>query len=303
MSKFRNKLLVQNLSVPKQIVYDQHSITIEPVDNNIVQVQLICKGSKPNLQYSYDNLTWNSIGTQKLSISKSGTYKYVLLRGDNPSGFTRNTSYPAGIAITGGGAKVSGNIMALISYTSELLTIPNSYCFFSLFNGEANGYTGSIVDASDLNIPAVNLKDNCYQSMFQRCEQMLYSPTILPATSLRFCCYGYMFNCCSSLITTPILPATILAQNCYQTMFNRCYALKIAPELPATTLVSNCYYQLFRFTGVNQIKCLATSITGTSNWFESVSSSTGTFIKHPDANWSRGISGIPNGWTIENAIL
>ena len=48
---------------------------------------------------------------------------------------------------------------------------------------------------------------------------------------------------------------------------------------------------------------LATDISAETclgNWVKNVST-TGTFVKHPDAKIPTGISGIPSGWTVETA--
>lgn len=81
-------------------------------------------------------------------------------------------------------------------------------------------------------------------------------------------------------------------------------SLITAPELPATDLVNSCYiYMFYNCENLNYIKCLATDISTTDytyNWVSGVAS-TGTFVKHPDMNnWTKGVSGIPNNWTIED---
>ena len=90
-------------------------------------------------------------------------------------------------------------------------------------------------------------------------------------------------------------------------MFSGCKSLTVAPELPATTLATGCYMSMFNdCNNLNYIKCLATDISLTDCTYEWVSgvNPTGTFIKHPDMNdWTTGISGIPSGWTVENAVL
>lgn len=80
-----------------------------------------------------------------------------------------------------------------------------------------------------------------------------------------------------------------------------------APELPATTLAEECYYSLFRgCTSLNHITMLATDISAKnclSNWVGGVSS-TGTFVKHPNmTSLETGASGIPEGWTVEDADI
>lgn len=100
-----------------------------------------------------------------------------------------------------------------------------------------------------------------------------------------------------------ILPATTLVEGCYYMMFLDCRSLTTAPVLPATTLTNLCYGRMFRGTSVNYIKCLATDISAsncTEKWVSGVAAS-GTFVKAASMNdWTSGINGIPNNWTIEN---
>lgn len=65
-----------------------------------------------------------------------------------------------------------------------------------------------------------------------------------------------------------------------------------------TELFSEC-------TSLAKIKCLLEPYPGreiTSDWLNGVSP-TGTFVKHPDATWSSGPNGIPDGWTVEDADI
>lgn len=59
-------------------------------------------------------------------------------------------------------------------------------------------------------------------------------------------------------------------------------------------------------TNLRHIWCDA-QVTGSTqdcfpNWVNNVSA-TGTFVKHPDATWSSGASGIPTNWTVEDADI
>lgn len=116
--------------------------------------------------------------------------------------------------------------------------------------------------------------------------------------------YAGLFNNCTNLMTAPKLPATTLAYECYNIMFSGCTSLANMPELPATNLAQNCYRKMFVYcTNLNYVKCLATTGTdgsNTENWLLNVSP-TGTFVKHPDAVWPTGPSGIPDGWTVIDA--
>ena len=198
-------------------------------------------------------------------------------------------------------------------------------CYQQMFNG-----CTSLITAPEL--PATTLADRCYYRMFQGCTSLTTVPE-LPATTMATYCYGRMFQGCTSLTTVPsnLLPATTLAKNCYSNMFQGCTLLAQIPELPATTLTQYCYFNMFSdctslttapvlpattlasscyagmfnsCTSLNYIKCLATDISATDCTFVWVTdvAETGTFVKKQGINWAEGISGIPNGWAIENNI-
>ena len=151
-------------------------------------------------------------------------------------------------------------------------------------------------------LPATTLETRCYAAMFYGCTSLTKAPE-LPATTAVYLCYDSMFQGCTSLTKAPALPATILGRECYKDMFYGCTSLTKAPELPATTLAEECYSGMFYgCTSLNYIKMLATvwATRPLIKWVEGVSS-TGTFIKHPDANIPTGANGIPSGWTVETA--
>ena len=172
-----------------------------------------------------------------------------------------------------------------------------TYCYESMFRG-----CTSLINAPSL--PATTLAGDCYSHMFRDCTSLVNAPSILPATTLATYCYESMFEGCTSLTTAPALPATTLESYCYKDMFRGCTSLTNAPSLPATTLVQSCYiYMFWGCTNLNYVKMLATENTTKDNlfaWLDGVSS-TGTFIKHPDAVIPSGSDGIPRRWTVETA--
>ena len=222
---------------------------------------------------------------------------------------------------------VRGNIMSLIGFDdfSGMTTLETESIFLNLFRNS------KVVDASKLLLPATTLSSKCYYGMFSVCHYLVTPPSTLPATILANNCYENMFSSCelltsaptisaislantccarmfvgcTSLTTAPSLPATTLAQGCYNQMFERCTSLTTAPELPATTLERNCYLHMFNgCSNLNYVKCLATNLgdaSNTTDWLSGVSAS-GTFVKNSlMSGWSSGVSGIPTGWTVQNA--
>lgn len=148
--------------------------------------------------------------------------------------------------------------------------------------------------------------NTCCYEMFSGCSNLTTPPPILPATELVESCYLRMFNGCENLTTAPVLPATALTSSCYQEMFAGCLKMVSAPDLPAPVLVSSCYSGMFdACVRLAHIKCLATDISAagcTEGWFNG-HRPTGTFTKAAQMNdWSRGVSGIPEAWTVIDAV-
>ena len=201
-------------------------------------------------------------------------------------------------------------------------------CYNYMFNN-----CPSLISAPAL--PATTLAQSCYHSMFSDCTSLLNAPE-LHATELTSSCYAYMFEGCTSLVNAPELPATTLANGCYAHMFEGCTSLVNAPVLPATKLISLCYNTMFAgcsslekveilaesgieniytplahmFNGCENLKRVFCNLkepligddTGTSptnEWLNNVSP-TGKFVKSKGLEWKRGVSGIPEGWEVED---
>ena len=252
----------------------------------------------PDLYYSFDKTEWLFWDHSDLTFTSS---QPVYLCGANPDGFSKPNSWGDACWSTfnaaGDNFSVSGDIMSLISYEHDVTSIPSKYCFHSLFYGCAG-----LVSAPFL--PATTLTEECYSNMFSCCSSLTTAPA-LPATTLAPSCYKSMFVDCTSLTTAPVLPATTLTEGCYSNMFQGCTSLTTAPFLPATTLDSYCYHNMFCYCSqLNYVKCLATDISAdecVADWLFDVSP-TGTFVKAAEMeDWPDGDSGIPEGWTVQNA--
>ena len=281
------------------------------------------------IDYKVNDGEWVSItsntGSSAPTITVNSGDK-LQFRGNNAQYATISWNYNS---FSGSTAlfEVEGNIMSLI-YGDDFKnnsTISSNYAFARLFR-----YCTKLVSAKNLILPATTLTSYCYQEMFNSCTSLTTAPALpattladycyehmfygctklttapaLPATTLVEGCYQYMFQNCTKLTTAPALPATTLTSRCYEYMFYGCTSLATAPELPATTLADYCYSSMFDgCTSLNYIKCLAEDVSAagcTSVWVNGVAS-TGTFVKAASmTGWRTGYSGIPSGWTIENA--
>ena len=221
-------------------------------------------GNAPVLYYSIDAQNWAQWDYSALTVSANAP---LYMCGDNPQGFGTGIS---SFRMSGDNVAVSGDIMSLINKDQAVTVIPSASCFYGLF----------------------------YQ-----CAALVSAPE-LPATTLTEYCYYNMFYGCSGLIEAPELPATVLAPWCYGQMFAACTSLVTAPSLPAETLVNACYYHMFQnSTSLAYVQCMAIDISAeeaTTTWLEDVASQ-GTFVKAPNTQWPINTSGIPQGWTVENA--
>ena len=264
-------------------------------------VSLINGVNLPNVEYSRDGVNWTTWNYSALDLygpvlseESSPIYSYIFFRGNNPNGFSQNsTSAVSYFDIRdnlNGRAYITigGNIMSLLykdSFWKEDIypnnTIPISNCFYKLFQncniysclGGPGRYNDSNVGV--LRLPAKNLTNFCYGSMFSNCSLLKYGPPILPATTLVDWCYGNMFQF-SGIENAPFLPATVLKQSCYQYMFYYCSKLKYIKTAATDISATNCMYR----------------------WLDS-GSATGTFVKKAGVTFPSGTSGIPNGWTVE----
>lgn len=319
-----NKPAVSWVVEDNEVKYDPY---IPPIDYTKEYLSFVAeesgtfKFSGNTISYSLNNGdTWVSLASDTNTPTISAGAKIMW----------KSTLSPAngvGIFSSTGRFSVEGNIMSLI-YGNNFVnqtSLPKDNIFQNLFSGS----TG-LTSAENLVLPATTLKSQCYLGMFRGCTSLTTAP-VLPATTMVGPCYKQMFNGCTSLTTAPELPATTLANNCYDSMFggctslttapslsanilkDHCYremfrsctSLTTAPELRATTLTSFCYYCMFYgCSNLNSVTCLATDISAsycTSYWVQNVASS-GTFTKASNmSNWTSGISGIPNGWTVVNA--
>ena len=255
----------------------------------------------PVLYYSTDANTWSQWDFAELTFTADSP---LYICGDNPDGInpdndpqTASGKYSS-FTTSGDLFSVSGDIMSLLNKETDLTDVP-SFAFLYLFNGCTQLYTAP-------ELPATTLAPYCYAAMFMGCTNLISAPE-LPATVLSDFCYSGMFYGCTSLAVAPELPATTLARNCYGAMFESCTNLTTAPVLPAKILVEQCYTQIFyNCSNLNYVKCLATDISAdfcTGHWLTNVSP-TGTFVKSAQMDsWTiGGNGGIPEGWTVEDAI-
>ena len=227
---------------------------------------LIWPTTPPPHDYSHDYFTIEALGPGILSCYISNSIYYSL---DN------------------------GNTWRTLSSSGDIHLNTGDKVLFK--NNLINHYLSDVYSTCNINV-------------YGNIMSLIYGDNFV-GQSIIFARYQFanMFNINTNLknASNLILPATTLTESCYKGMFSGCTSLITAPELPATILVDSCYEEMFKgCTNLSYIKCLATDISATNctyNWVNNVSS-TGTFVKNASmTNWTTGISGIPSGWTVQNA--
>ena len=257
--------------------------------------------------YSRDYLTIESLEDYNTISWKAGSanlLKTISISTDDGYTWTSKESSTSGTTLA---TLDAGNKLLIKGFNTAYANSSNSNYFTATANFNVEGnimsliYGDNFVGQTTLDSAGYNLKN-----LFQNCNKLISARNlILPATSLTRECYENMFIYCTALTSAPGLPATTLTNSCYYGMFAGCTSLTTAPELPATTLTDGCYSSMFNgCRSLNYVKCLATDISAswcTNSWLNNVAAS-GTFVKNVSmTNWTTGVHGIPNGWTVVNA--
>ena len=252
-------------------------LTIEAITPGIISVS----NPKEGMQYSKNGGAKTAVTTDAIDVAAGDKVQFYG-KGTSITSYGSNVMIEC-TQITGSGngftCKVYGNIMSLVDEKNfaTAKTLSATYTFKFLFYNNTK-----LTDASGLLLPATQLQESCYFSMFSKC---------------------------AALTAAPALPATQLADYCYESMFNECSALTAAPVLPAKKLVNRCYYSMFNYcSNLATVTCLATSginqDNSTSYWLNVAGSDvqgTKTVNTVSTANWPvDNHGGIPTGWTRVN---
>lgn len=290
-------------------------LTIEMLESGSCKFQIannVPTSSCTSVSYSLDNgKTWST--TQNVDGSLVSITTPTLNAGDKVlwkgNATTYSTTYTGAdstnshFAIGATKYNVYGNIASMLygdGFKDGSLLLTSAYTFSNFFWKE----TG-LVNAENLVLPFTKVEAYSYARMFELCSSLTTPPQI-PATTLIHDCYYRMFGNCAKLKIAPKLIATTLATWCYAAMFYYCTSLTKAPDLIAKTLTSSCYRNMFNgCSSLNHIKMLATTNISAANcltdWVNGVAA-TGTFVKNSAmTTLPSGASGIPNGWTVQNA--
>lgn len=238
---------------------------------------------------SADGTTWDETKWVKMTPNNK-TYKWkkgysYALKGNSQTTDPLHTYTK--ISITGttnsrgvyteGKCRLGGNIMSLALVDGKIpdpkkLTKPA--CFSQMFAGST-----AITTVDDNFLPATELTEFCYASMFNGCTNLAKAPR-LPATKAAGACYHWMFAGCTSLQTVPQLALEELVDPVWPIgnqeskngvcdhMFSGCTKLVNVPDLKPTKLTDRAYNYMFSgCTSLTKVpKIYATEFTDGQYW-------------------------------------
>ena len=196
-------------------------LTIEAVTPGTIQVYIDGTLST-GMKYSKDGGTTKTLITQTTGIPVAKGDK-VQFYGNGTSTQAYGGNPQVSIQGTGDGfqTKVYGNIMSLLDETgfATKTDLPNAGPAFS----ELFARNITLIDASELLLPATTLATACYYYMFYGCTSLTSAPK-LPATTLATQCYTSMFYGCSSLTSAYVKAAYTEERYPCRNMFEGCRA-------------------------------------------------------------------------------
>lgn len=305
--------------IPEPIINIDNYLTIEALEDG-----LTAKLSTNTCEYCVDgdgNWKTLSAGTATASINSGHTLSF---RGN----LTPATDKGIGTFTISKKCNLKGNCMSMLfgdNAANNYSLSGKNYAFYNLFYNCKN-----LIEVSTTLLPATILSNYCYKYMFDACSNLRNAPN-LPAIDVLTDSYRGMFYECSSLTTPPVIEGLNYGQSSCLGMFNLCSSLVTAPSMNPKTVSLYCFQGMFEncinltsfevglntlstaytrrlmFNGcskLNYIKFLTVNQDShiSTDWVKGVSSN-GLFIKHPYANFNVGTSGIPSGWTIQDADI
>ena len=280
--------------------------TIESLaDSNTIKIGKNQSPANLSLSYSVDDgETWTDLAISAgRDFTTINTGDKIMFKGVNDRFASAWNAYYR--FYSSKNFNVYGNAMSLLFgddfiNNSEFKT-GTTYNLCGLFYG-----TTTLIDASNLILPATICTEDCYNGTFRGCTNLTTAPQ-LPATQSARECYSSMFEGCINLEVAPEINLVNMSELSCKRMFCMDRNKKIttpkmtkSPILHCATGASGCYEEMFKGNGnLVEITCLATTYDNNSrsNWVTNISD-TGIFYKYSHANWQFGTSDVPNNWTI-----
>ena len=294
--------------------YSQDYFTIESLeDDNIISAQNVNCNQLPTIYYSTDNgQTWNNVTQTKMStqnLATLNTGQKVIIKSTISKLATAYNQYNK---FSGSkNFKVYGNVMSLLNGDNFLsnseFASGTTYNLCGLFYG-----TTTIVDASNLILPATTLYQSSYNEMFRGCTNLVNGPKLLPALDVPKDGYSSMFEGCVSLIEGPEIMATTVSGT---TALNRMFCMNRSSKVTAAmtkspilritnpSAYSNAYQQLFCGNGnLTEVTILAQGTNlSFANWLANTNAG-GVIKKLQATTFTSGSNGVPSNWTTQDYV-
>lgn len=295
------------VGAPQPHNYSLDYFTVESLeDNNTINFNKNGSPSNISISYSIDNgSTWTDLTLSSSTLlSTVNTGGKILIKGVNNRISTAwNNYYRIHTSKT---FKVYGNVMSLLFgdnfINNSEFTSGTTHNLCGLFYG-----TTTLIDASNLVLPALICTNDCYNGMFRGCKNLTTAPQLL-ATQSAYECYSSMFEGCINLEIAPEINLVDMSENACMRMFcmdrnNKITTPKMtkSPILRVATCAKNCYKEMFKGNGnLVELTCLMENSTQAFDGWLTNCSNTGIFYKSPlKTNW---VSSNVNNWTIVDYV-
>ena len=294
--------------------YANDYFTIESLeDNNTITAVKSGSYKNPVFYYSLDDgETWDNktLTTETITFGTINTGDKIIFK--SSSDVALSSAWDKYIKFNGSKQfKVYGNIMSLLNgdnFTSNSeFDSGSSHNFAGLFYGVT-----TIIDASNLILPATTLMVSSYNGMFRGATNLVYGPKLLPALDVPVDAYSSMFENCRKLVEGPEIMATTVSGN---TALNRMFCMSRTSKVTAAmtkspilritnpSAYSNTYQQLFCGNGnLTEVTILAqgTNLSFT-NWI-AYNGGSGVIKKLSTTTLVSGANGVPSGWTTQDYV-
>ena len=288
--------------------YSLDYFTIESLqDGNKISATKNSSNKNPEIYYSLDNgTTWSSqtLSSGTITFGTIDTGEKIIFKSSQSQWASAWNQYNRFNASKN--FKVYGNVMSLVNgsnFTTDSSFLSNStHNLAGLFYG-----TTTLVDASDLILPATTLYPSSYNGMFRGCTNLVNGPKLLPALDIPTDAYSSMFEGCVNLVEGPeIMAITASGNTALNRMFCMSRSSKVTCAMTKSPIIritnpssyNNVFQQLFAGNGnINEVIILAQGTNlSFANWLANTSS--GGVIKKPSATTlTSGGNGVPSGWT------
>ena len=310
-------------------------------NNSVVSLTQVGTVNISQLYYKTKSTDWQLCSYNNPITLNKGEYIQFYNHSEQLS--KSNNDY-VNFALTGQ-IEAQGNIQSLLNFRENA----PAYCFRKLFQNckalvkapkvfpatmaFSFAYAGMFSKAGITNMPKIEatfLQSQACFYMFEECP--IEYGLDLPATTIGYDSYGYMFKNCTSLKSSgeilvtkfsnttacismfegrsnlktgpSILRVTDPQRYSYQSMFSGCSKLEKAPILPMTTLYTECYKNMFN--GCSSLKEYQVAFTSwptnnaTNNWVSGAKNTSDVIFKCPAAldTTTKDNSHVLSNWTI-----